>query len=181
MWKPLRLILIVLAIPLAGVAYGQVMKRIGSGVPPAMATEALRADAVRVFKSERRMELLRDDEVIRSYRIALGRAPKGHKSFEGDQRTPEGHYLIDWRNPQSVAHLSLHISYPNAEDRARAEAEGRSPGGFIMIHGLPNGWGFLGPLHHLVDWTDGCIAVTNAEMREIWSLAPDGTPIEIRA
>jgi murein L,D-transpeptidase YafK len=103
----------------------------------------------------------------------------GHKQFEGDQRTPEGVYTLDWRNPRSIAHLSLHISYPDAADRAFAAAAGRSPGGHIMIHGLPNGWGFLGPIHHWRAWTDGCIAVTNAEMREIWSLVPNGTPIEM--
>lgn len=103
----------------------------------------------------------------------------GPKRQEGDERTPEGLYRIDWRNPNSVAHLSLHISYPDAEDRARAGAAGVAPGGSIMIHGLPNGWGFLGALHRRLDWTDGCIGVTNAEMREIWALVPDGTPIRI--
>ena len=105
----------------------------------------------------------------------------GHKQSEGDERTPEGRYIIDWRNPRSIAHLSLHISYPDEEDVAAAREAGRAPGGNIMIHGLPNGWGALGPLHRVLDWTDGCIAVTNEEMREIWSKVPDGTPIEIFA
>jgi murein L,D-transpeptidase YafK len=144
-----------------------------------MAAPADRADAVRVVKSDRRLELLRSGQVIRSYRVSLAAAPAGHKARDGDERTPEGAYVIDWRNPRSIAHLSLHISYPDAEDAARAAAAWVAPGGDIMIHGLPNGWGFLGALHLLWDWTNGCIAVTNAEMREIWSLVPDGTPILI--
>lgn len=150
-----------------------------SGPPPALAAPEERADLIRVYKSERRLELLREGQVIRSYEVSLGDAPEGHKMQEGDERTPEGEYIIDWRNPRSVAHLSLHISYPNEEDIARAKAAGVSPGGDIMIHGLLNGWGFLGALHRMRDWTDGCIAVTDKEMREIWSLVPDGTPIVI--
>ena len=173
------LLILAVAAPVAILAYTQGMARVAHGTPPGMAAPGDRADAVRVDKSDRRLDLMRDGAVIRSYRIALGGAPEGHKAREGDERTPEGAYLIDWRNPQSIAHLSLHISYPNPEDSARAAAAGVDPGGAIMIHGLPNGWGFLGALHLLWDWTDGCIAVTNAEMREIWSLGPDGTPIMI--
>jgi murein L,D-transpeptidase YafK len=110
----------------------------------------------------------------------LGGHPVGNKIQEGDERTPEGNYLIDWRNQKSIAHLSLHISYPNQADISQAKALGVSPGGNIMIHGILNGWGWLGRLHSYWDWTNGCIAVTNAEMREIWSLVPDGTPITIR-
>ena len=138
------------------------------------------ADLIRVDKSDRLLELLRDGQVIQSYSISLGDAPEGHKFQEGDERTPEGDYSIDWRNPNSVAHLSLHISYPNAQDKARAAAAGVDPGGDIMIHGILNGWGFLGPLQRFQDWTNGCIAVTDAEMREIWSLVPNGTPITIQ-
>ena len=156
------------------------MARIGHGSAPAMAAVAQQADAIEVDKPLREMRLLRDGQIIRRYRIALGGAPEGHKQREGDQRTPEGSYVIDWRNPRSIAHLSLHVSYPDADDSARAAAAGHSPGGNIMIHGLPNGWGLLGRLHRLRDWTDGCIGVTKAEMREIWSLVPDGTPIVIR-
>jgi murein L,D-transpeptidase YafK len=119
------------------------------------------------------MLLLRGESVVRSYRIALGREPFGHKVQEGDGRTPEGSYLIDRRNPRSAYHLSLHISYPNEADRARAAALGIDPGGDIMIHGLSNGERKEG------DWTRGCIAVTNEEMDEIWELVEDGTPIEI--
>ena len=138
-----------------------------------------KADLVRVDKSERRLELLRKGTVLRSYRVALGNAPEGHKREEGDERTPEGRYVLDWRNPGSSFHKSIHISYPNAADRAAAKAAGRDPGGLIMIHGQPNGFGWWSWLLQLVDWTDGCIAVTDAEMDEIWTMVDNGTPIEI--
>lgn len=150
------------------------------GAPPPMAPAARQADLIRVDKSDRRMWLLRDGAVIATYPISLGARPEGHKERQGDERTPTGTYVIDWRNPDSIAHLSLHISYPDAGDRARAAALGVDPGGDIMIHGIANGWQWLVGLHLAWDWTDGCIAVTNAEMREIWSLVPNGTPIEIR-
>ena len=148
----------------------------GNPLPP-----DARADKVLVLKGERKMMLLDEGRVLKTYSIVLGDNPKGHKQQEGDERTPEGHYTIDYRNPRSVAHLSLHISYPNKEDKARAKAKGVSPGGMIMIHGILNGFGWVGPLHRLVDWTDGCIAVTDGEMDEIWRAVPNGTPIEIRA
>ena len=119
------------------------------------------------------MLLLRGDSILRSYRVALGSDPAGHKQREGDGRTPEGRYTIDRRNPKSRYHLSLHISYPNEADRARAAALGVDPGGDIMIHGLKDGVQPEG------DWTRGCIAVTDAEMDEIWALVPDGTAIHI--
>lgn len=165
---------------LAPVGYTKVMARLAPGTPPEMATSADQADLIRVDKSDRRLELWRGDRLLGRYRIALGAAADaGAKAREGDERTPEGRYVIDWRNPRSMAHLSLHVSYPDAADRAAAGAAGQPPGGNIMIHGLPNGWGWLGRFHHLRDWTDGCMAVTNAEMREIWASVPDGTPIEI--
>jgi murein L,D-transpeptidase YafK len=126
-----------------------------------------------VNKARREMLLLSGESVVRSYRIALGRDPLGHKQQEGDGRTPEGRYTIDRRNPKSKYHLSLHISYPNDADCGRAEAAGVPPGGDIMIHGLKPG------VSHPDDWTQGCIAVTNAEMEEVWDLVPDGTPVEI--
>lgn len=150
-----------------------------SGTVPASIRATDRADQVVVQKSARRLTLHRDGKTISSYPIALGGAPQGHKRREGDNRTPEGRYVIDWRNPNSGYHLSLHISYPNADDRAAAAARGDRPGGMIMIHGLPNGLGFVGPRHLLSDWTNGCIAVTNAEIREIWGRVPNGTPILI--
>ncbi|WP_417817374.1 L,D-transpeptidase family protein [Tritonibacter scottomollicae] len=176
----LRATVLVLGLGVATFGYTKLMARAGSGTPPPMAEAHEQADEILVIKSTRALHLRRAGETIRSYDISLGAAPAGHKQSEGDERTPEGRYEIDWRNPNSVAHLSLHISYPNAADQAAAKAAARDPGGNIMIHGLPNGWGALGALHLMRDWTDGCIAVTNAEMREIWSLVPNGTPITIK-
>ena len=133
----------------------------------------LRADRIVVNKGRREMLLLRGQSVLRTYRVALGRTPSGHKQQEGDGRTPEGRYVIDRRNPKSRYHLSLRISYPNAEDVERARAAGVEPGGDIMIHGLKDGERRDG------DWTQGCIAVTNEEMDEIWSLVSEGTEIVI--
>jgi len=133
----------------------------------------LRADLVVVNKARREMLLLRGQSVLRSYRVRLGRDPKGHKQREGDGRTPEGRYTIDRRNPKSRYHLSLHISYPNEADCARAHALGEAPGGDIMIHGLKDG------ASRGDDWTQGCIAVTDEEMDEIWGLVAEGTPILI--
>jgi L,D-transpeptidase-like protein len=137
-------------------------------------------DRILVLKSEHRMLLFRTSRELKSYSISLGRNPVGPKTRAGDHRTPEGRYVVDWRNPKSKFHLSLHISYPNAHDVALAGREGVQPGGDIMIHGLQNGLGWLGRLHRFMDWTDGCIAVTDAEMDQIWGAVPDGTPIEIR-
>jgi len=133
----------------------------------------LRADQIVIHKARREMLLLRGNTVLRSYRIALGREPVGDKQCEGDGRTPEGRYVIDRRNPKSRYHLALHISYPNPEDTARAQAAGVEPGGDIMIHGLKDGERRDG------DWTQGCIAVSDEEMDEIWGLVPDGTVIVI--
>ncbi len=137
-------------------------------------------DLVVVEKSQRKMVLLSNGTEIRTYDIALGGNARGHKMQQGDRRTPEGRYVIDYRNPKSRYHLSLHISYPNAQDRARARRRGLNPGGMIMIHGSPNHWQRAEALLKGVDWTNGCIAVTNAEIEEIWSLVEDGTPIEIK-
>ncbi|HEV2447272.1 MAG TPA: L,D-transpeptidase family protein [Candidatus Sulfopaludibacter sp.] len=134
-----------------------------------------RVTRVVVNKGRREMLLLAGDSVVRRYRIGLGREPVGDKEREGDGRTPEGQYVIDRRNPESAYHLSLHISYPCERDRERARAAGLDPGGDVMIHGLPNGGGVREG-----DWTQGCIAVTNAEIEEIWGLVADGTVVEIR-
>lgn len=140
--------------------------------PPALAPASMRADEIRVDKSERRMLLLRNGKTIRTYRVLLGDAPIGRKSQQGDERTPEGRYRITFRNDKSRFHLSLRVSYPNNDERAAARARGVDPGGDIMIHGgTPPGYSR--------DWTDGCIAVTNAEIEEIWRLVPVGTPIQI--
>ncbi len=137
------------------------------------------ADKIVVMKSARRMELLRNGQVLKGYSIALGRNPIGPKTHAGDHRTPEGNYAIDWRNPQSQFRLSLHISYPNKHDVESARTSGVNTGGDIMIHGIQNGLGWLGRFHRFIDWTDGCIAVTDKEMDQIWRAVPDGTPIEI--
>lgn len=126
------------------------------------------------------MLLLKDGGILKAYKVSLGKQPKGHKVKAGDQRTPEGSYLLDSRNPQSKFHKAIHISYPNKSDIAAAQNLGVPPGNGIMIHGLPNKLGELGRLHRRWDWTDGCIAVTNEEMDEIWELISDGTPIEIK-
>jgi murein L,D-transpeptidase YafK len=139
-----------------------------------------KVDAVVVLKSERTLNLLAQGKVIRSYKVALGGVPVGAKGQQGDHKTPEGHYVLDRRNPKSKFYRSIHVSYPNERDRHNAEKKDVSPGGDIMIHGLPNGTGAVGAAHRLVDWTDGCIAVTDSEMDEIWTLVADGTPIEIR-
>lgn len=143
-------------------------------------------DRIVVEKGARRLTLFHRGKAVRRYSIQLGFNPKGHKQREGDGRTPVGHYRIDARNPRSAFHLSLRISYPDAKDRARAKAAGVSPGGDIFIHGEPNGTGWLHRWLHFVglsergDWTHGCIAVTNSQMREIWASVKTGTPIEIR-
>ncbi|WP_283418887.1 L,D-transpeptidase family protein [Sphingopyxis sp. Geo48] len=136
-----------------------------------------RIDRLLVDKSERVLiGYAGNREVLRYTRIRLGGSPVGHKRFEGDEKTPEGAYTIDGRNPASAYHLSLRISYPNAADRAYAEARGRSPGGDIFIHGQPNAW--RGPAIAR-DWTDGCIALSNAEIKQLWDIVADGTPITI--
>lgn len=138
------------------------------------------ADKILVEKSARRLSLLSQGKVLKSYAVSLGWQPKGKKQQEGDGRTPEGFYKIDYRNPNSAFHLSLHVSYPDNNDLKNAKANGYSAGGNIMIHGMKNGFGQIGKLHRFVDWTAGCIAVTDSEIEEIWQAVPDGTVIEIR-
>lgn len=140
----------------------------------------LKADEVVVVKSTRRLMLLRDGQVLRTYRVALGSDPVGDKLRDGDGRTPEGHYVLDWRKPDSEYYRAIHISYPDRLDVAQARAAGVPPGDSIMIHGLPENYAWLGARHARYDWTEGCIAVSNAEMDEIWRAVDDGTPIEIR-
>lgn len=139
-----------------------------------------KADHVVVEKAARKLTLYREDVALKSYRVALGFSPLGAKEHQGDGRTPEGLYVIDRRNANSRFHLSLHVSYPNAQDRLRASQAAVDPGGDIFVHGLPNGLGFAGAAFNLRDWTLGCVAVTNAEIEEIWRAVPDGTPIEIK-
>jgi murein L,D-transpeptidase YafK len=142
--------------------------------------EGVTADRIIVEKSFHRMTLVRDGSALKIYRIALGRNPVGNKERQGDNRTPEGTYRIDRRNASSRFYRSLHISYPNRTNIEKARRLGVSPGGGIMIHGLPPEIEFDESMHPLADWTAGCVAVTNSEIDEIWRAVPDGTIIEIR-
>jgi murein L,D-transpeptidase YafK len=150
------------------------------GLYCAAAAAPVQADKIVILKSAHSMTLLSGGKVLKTYKIALGSVPVGPKQVEGDHKTPEGTYLIDAKNGHSQFHLSLHISYPSAADQQRARSMGARPGGAIMIHGLAKPFAYLGPLHRQTDWTDGCIAVTNAEIEEIWKLVPVGTRVEIR-
>lgn len=140
----------------------------------------LMADSILVHKGERRMYLLRQGEVLRSYKVALGLRPQGHKEEEGDYRTPEGRYRLIRRNPRSDFFLSMEISYPNSQDLAHAKRRGVRPGGAIMLHGWPSIPKKPAQYYASADWTDGCIAVSNSDMVEIWLMTPLDTPIEIR-
>lgn len=153
---------------------------IGAAFSPAQQPSPLRADSILILKKDHLLQLLANGQVIRTYKVALGSGGLPPKVREGDARTPEGHYIIDSRNAASAYHKALHISYPSPDDRKRAAKLGVSPGGAIMIHGLPNGKGWVGPAHRLYDWTLGCIAVTDQEIDEIWNLVPTGTPVEVR-
>ena len=152
-------------------------------LPPAVSatSELLRpADAVLVVKSERKLYLLRDGQPFKSYRVALGLNPSGAKEREGDFRTPEGRYRLDGRNAASEFFLSIHLSYPSEDDVQHARRNRWRPGGLIMIHGLPNAPRKPVEYYRTTDWTDGCIALTNDDMLEVWLLTRDNTPIEIR-
>ena len=138
-----------------------------------------KADLVVVKKSERKLVLFRDGQPFREFKVALGSRPWGHKQVVGDDRTPEGHYWLDFKRVQSRFYKAIHISYPNAQDREAARERGLNPGGNIMIHGFPNNNREPEELAQRYNWTSGCIAVTNAEMDEIWASVDPGTPIEI--
>ena len=138
------------------------------------------ADRVIVVKSAHTLTLYSRGQILKSYKVALGRGPAGPKDHQGDHKTPEGEYVLDAKNAQSRFHLALHVSYPNAADRQRAQKEGRDHGGAIMVHGVAWGFDWIGSLEHQIDWTDGCIAVSTSEIEEIWRLVPIGTPIEIK-
>lgn len=139
----------------------------------------VRADSIIIDKTSHTMTLLSGGQPLRTYAVSLGRGGLDQKLREGDNRTPDGRYRIEGRNPRSAYHLSLRISYPDARDTAAATARGDKPGGDIMIHGIRNGLGWLGTFHRWVDWTAGCVAVTDSEIEEIWRVVPDGTPVEI--
>jgi tetratricopeptide (TPR) repeat protein len=144
------------------------------------ALQKVPADKILIEKKERRLTLISKGKVLKTYKIALGGNPDGPKERQGDNKTPEGTYVIDSRNKDSRYHLSLHISYPNEKDKKRAKELGVSPGGDVMIHGIKNGFSWVGDFHTEVDWTKGCIAVTDEEIEEIDKLAPNGTTVEIR-
>ena len=137
------------------------------------------ADRIVIIKSQHSMTLMKNGSPIKIYKVALGKS-SGRKERQGDHKTPEGLYVVDQKNAQSRFHLALHISYPNADDRRRALAAGVSPGGAIMIHGVEKEFAWLGSMEHDIDWTDGCIAVTDPEIEEVWRLVPVGAPVEIR-
>jgi len=151
---------------------------------PAVASDvslssAVVADRVVVLKSERKLMLMKDGQVLKTYRVSLGANPVGPKIHQGDHKTPEGEYILDRHNSHSQYYRSIHISYPSQVDRERAHRLGLSPGGDVFMHGLPNDYK-PAPNENPGDWTDGCIAVTDTEMDEIWRAVPDGTPIEIK-
>ena len=139
-----------------------------------------RADRVLVVKSERKLYLMKGNSALREFDVSLGLAPTGHKLRSGDSRTPEGTYYLDARNVDSNFFLSIHVSYPNDSDRRHAAALGVDPGGQIMIHGQPNQPRYSESRYQGLDWTDGCIAVSNSDMVDIWLMTGEGTPIEIR-
>lgn len=139
-----------------------------------------KADAVLVVKSEKRLYLMRDGVQLASFPVTFGGQPTGHKEERGDQRTPEGYYMLDYKNSNSKFYKSIHISYPNRQDRINAVQRGVDPGGDIMIHGQSNGWQWASPIVQLFSWTDGCIALSNRNMDRVWKAVEPGTPIEIR-
>ena len=168
-----RTLLILVILAIAGVLVWA--NRHENPLPP-----DLKADLVVVEKSKRQLLLYSQGSLLKTYAISLGQVPVGAKEKEGDKKTPEGQYLIDFRKHDSAYFRALHISYPNKADTEAAKSQGVSPGGAIMVHGMRNGLRWVGKLHRLTDWTMGCIAVTNQEMAELWQAVPDGTPIEIK-
>ncbi|MBS0013677.1 MAG: L,D-transpeptidase family protein [Desulfobacterales bacterium] len=149
-------------------------------VMPAASFGLEKADMVVVDKSESRLYLKRSGQIIKQYHVVFGPDPEGHKQQEGDGRTPEGRYVLDYKNADSDFYKSIHISYPNRADQKRAARSGVDPGGEIMIHGQKNGAGWLTTISKYFNWTEGCIAVSNRAMDEIWQAVDAGTPIEIK-
>ena len=138
------------------------------------------ADSVLVVKSESRLYLFHEGKELTSFKVAFGSNPEGHKQQQGDERTPEGRYVLDYKNQNSQYYKSIHISYPNAQDRQNARKRGVNPGGDIMIHGQPNGYGGFSTIVQFFNWTNGCIALSNPDMDVVWDAVKPGTPIEIR-
>jgi murein L,D-transpeptidase YafK len=145
-----------------------------------MAYSEQTADLVRVVKSDSRLYLIREGQEFATFRVAFGANPKGHKQQQGDERTPEGRYTLDYKNANSAYYKSIHISYPNAKDRENARKRGVDPGGAIMIHGQRNGYEGLSTFAQLFNWTNGCIALNNRDMDVVWKAVKPGTPIEIK-
>ncbi|HEX4576845.1 MAG TPA: L,D-transpeptidase family protein [Edaphobacter sp.] len=173
MWLGKITKLAVLALLSLAVSSSQALSASDPPLPP-----SITADKVLVLKSKRTLLLMKGDEILKRYIVSLGGNPVGPKIRQGDNKTPEGSYVLDRHNANSQYHRSIHISYPNADDLARARKLGVPPGGELFIHGLPND--FRGHSEALGDWTEGCIALTNAEIDEIWRAVADGTPIEIK-
>jgi murein L,D-transpeptidase YafK len=136
-------------------------------------------DSIVISKSAHTLSLMSGKTALKTYRVALGRGSAEAKQVAGDNRTPEGKYIIDEKKTSTNFHKALHISYPNAEDRAKAMKLGRSPGGDIEIHGLPTTFAWVGSTQHVLDWTAGCIALSNDEIDEVWKMVSIGTPVEI--
>jgi murein L,D-transpeptidase YafK len=149
-------------------------------IAAALPADPAPADRIVIVKSTRTMTLMRDGKVVKTYKVALGARPVGAKDRQGDHKTPEGKYFVDAKKNPSLFFLALHLSYPNAADKEKARRLGVSPGGDVEIHGLGKTYGWVGSAHRLHDWTDGCIAVTNEEIEEIFRLVAVGTPVEIR-
>ncbi len=145
-------------------------------VPPT----PVKADRIVIVKSTRTMTLMKDGKTLKTYKVSLGTEPVGPKQQQGDHKTPEGEYFVDEKVPNSRFHRALHLSYPSAADRARAHKLGVSPGGDVEIHGLGKEFAWVGSMQRTVDWTDGCVAVTNEEIEEIYAMVSVGTPVEIR-
>ena len=150
-----------------------------AGLLAALASAEEKADLVRVVKDENRLYLSKDGKELASFHVVFGANPEGHKQEEGDNRTPEGRYVLDYKNTASKYYKSIHVSYPNAKDRENARKRGVSPGGDIMIHGQPNGKEWLTVVTQRFNWTDGCIALSNGDMDAVWDAVDVGTPIVI--
>lgn len=147
---------------------------------PMTVSAVQKADLVLVVKSKEKLFLIKEEKIIKAYKVVFGANPVGHKRQEGDERTPEGRYILDYKNPKSAFYKAIRISYPNEQDRKQAAQRGVDPGGQIMIHGQKNGYGWMAPVLQNINWTDGCIAVSNHDMDEIWKAVDVGTPIVIK-
>ena len=147
---------------------------------PFSSAQAAKIDAILVDKSDGKLYLKSKGQIVKDYRVVFGANPEGHKQQEGDERTPEGLYFLDYKNAGSGYYKSIHISYPNKQDKWQAKLRGVNPGGAVMIHGQKNGWGWMWFLTQLFNWTNGCIALKNADMEEVWQTVRVGTPIQIQ-